>query len=551
MSKCRICLDLIKKSNNSLQCKNCEEFFHVDCLLEDFKSLPSKDLLCPACGNKFKIENLSALLSKLSFNKIITAISEKLYKKYIDEYLIYITRFINLKQYIENPNSIKQFESLFNLLDKFIQNHNEESEKSEDSINNLEICTVFPNKFSFDDKQVECFKQIIDWFKQGIFVYKSSISLTYKDFHLINELYEIMKNQDLYIFISENPDMIKDLNKSRSTGSNLKKLFMKFMKYSTSNKSLQLLPINRCVCGGSIISSENENICNKCYSKFCNKCWKKIESDKHKCNQEDIENIEEILKTTVPCPNCGIRIEKSEGCDEMFCTYCHIGFNWKTRQLITRNFENPHREKWLQNNKSKDHNEISVLQSIISISDSQELELKTNYILNNFPSKMKHIKNLFVSINQVYKSILEENEDNKIQISYSIIDNHFNQTNIDRKLTTFKKSLAYHSEIIDLSYNYLMILTDFVYDMLVPEVQYLTNPVIRKNCDLNLMKNLKKYLKKFDLIYRNYYSGKSLVLNDQLSEAIEMFCEELSSNYDLSVEKKFLSLIGKLRMFCC
>ena len=89
MSKCRICLDLIKKSNNSLQCKNCEEFFHVDCLLEDFKSLPSKDLLCPACGNKFKIENLSALLSKLSFNKIITAISEKLYKKYIDEYLIY------------------------------------------------------------------------------------------------------------------------------------------------------------------------------------------------------------------------------------------------------------------------------------------------------------------------------------------------------------------------------------------------------------------------------------------------------------------------------
>ena len=62
------------------------------------------------------------------------------------------------------------------------------------------------------------------------------------------------------------------------------------------------------------------------------------------------------------------------------------------------------------------------------------------------------------------------------------------------------------------------------------------------------MKNLKKYLKKFDLIYRNYYSGKSLVLNDQLSEAIEVFCEELSSNYDLSVEKKFLSLIGKLKL---
>ena len=31
---------------------------------------------------------------------------------------------------------------------------------------------------------------------------------------------------------------------------------------------------------------------------------------------------------TKPCPNCGISIEKSDGCDHMTCAYCYYEFCW-------------------------------------------------------------------------------------------------------------------------------------------------------------------------------------------------------------------------------
>ena len=66
------------------------------------------------------------------------------------------------------------------------------------------------------------------------------------------------------------------------------------------------------------------------------------EDDQHVCNPDDVATAELIAKDTKPCPQCGTGIFKIDGCDQMWCTECRTPFNWRTGQLETGHFHNPH-----------------------------------------------------------------------------------------------------------------------------------------------------------------------------------------------------------------
>ena len=93
--------------------------------------------------------------------------------------------------------------------------------------------------------------------------------------------------------------------------------------------------------------------CGLCDIWVCPKCNEIIGNDKdaeHECTKENIESAEMIRKDTRPCPNCASQIFKIEGCDQMFCTVCHIAFSWRSGTIETGNVHNPHYFEYLRRN---------------------------------------------------------------------------------------------------------------------------------------------------------------------------------------------------------
>jgi hypothetical protein len=102
-------------------------------------------------------------------------------------------------------------------------------------------------------------------------------------------------------------------------------------------------PVNK--CNGFL---NEKYMCGSCNIKVCSKCLNEM-CDNHVCNEDDIKNIELIKKDTKGCPQCGVRVFKISGCNQMFCTSCHVAFNWVTGKVEKGIIHNPHFFEWQRN----------------------------------------------------------------------------------------------------------------------------------------------------------------------------------------------------------
>lgn len=83
------------------------------------------------------------------------------------------------------------------------------------------------------------------------------------------------------------------------------------------------------------VDADNEYTCVKCSKKYCAKCRNEDSVD-HKCNTEDIETTKFLRETesTKPCPKCRTLIERSYGCNHMFCISCRTSYDWVSGDII-------------------------------------------------------------------------------------------------------------------------------------------------------------------------------------------------------------------------
>ncbi len=93
--------------------------------------------------------------------------------------------------------------------------------------------------------------------------------------------------------------------------------------------------------------------CGVCSKWTCSKCIELVgehaELEYHECNPDNVKSAELIKKDTKPCPACGERIYKIEGCDQMWCVSCNIAFSWNTGVIDNGKVHNPHFFEHLNN----------------------------------------------------------------------------------------------------------------------------------------------------------------------------------------------------------
>jgi len=82
-------------------------------------------------------------------------------------------------------------------------------------------------------------------------------------------------------------------------------------------------------------------VCGLCNTHICKRCHT-IKGEIHDCKEDDVATVDELKKSTKPCPKCYVLIYKTDGCDQMFCVKCHTPFSWKTGLVAQGPVHNPH-----------------------------------------------------------------------------------------------------------------------------------------------------------------------------------------------------------------
>jgi hypothetical protein len=103
--------------------------------------------------------------------------------------------------------------------------------------------------------------------------------------------------------------------------------------------------INCCNVDCRAYVTHNEPQCIVCQETTCSVCHcrvKSLDGIPHTCDEHTVETISIIQKECRECPACHVHIQKIDGCDQMFCTRCNTPFSWKTGEVITGPFNNPH-----------------------------------------------------------------------------------------------------------------------------------------------------------------------------------------------------------------
>jgi hypothetical protein len=102
-------------------------------------------------------------------------------------------------------------------------------------------------------------------------------------------------------------------------------------------------------CRGFLSTAWKCGLCNLWSCPTCHELKGASRDDPgHVCDADKVASVRLISRETRPCPKCAAAISKISGCDQMWCTACNTGFNWRTGQIATGAIHNPHYFEWRQ-----------------------------------------------------------------------------------------------------------------------------------------------------------------------------------------------------------
>jgi len=87
-------------------------------------------------------------------------------------------------------------------------------------------------------------------------------------------------------------------------------------------------------------------VCMLCDEPSCSDCGESRPDD-HQCDPQIRLNFRAVRTESKPCPQCGVPIFQTSGCDQMWCVQCCTPFSWVTGKKIDGVIHNPHYYEWL------------------------------------------------------------------------------------------------------------------------------------------------------------------------------------------------------------
>jgi hypothetical protein len=215
-------------------------------------------------------------------------------------------------------------------------------------------------------------------------------------------------------------------------------------KYVNNNHINIKCPIEN--CKGFL---DDKYYCSLCKNDICKECRSKYEKN-HICNKDNIELIKIVNAECKNCPKCGINIQKTEGCNQMFCVNCKTKFNYETGIIYSDNdlFHNPHYIEF-QNKKNN------------------KCEL-TNLYLDDFLKSYEKIN--FTELIQDYECLLHRHIINYDIIIRKHIMRHIikNESEVEtvKKIQKSLKRIYLHIELEQLKDLYINCIYDIVTNIL-------------------------------------------------------------------------------------
>ena len=175
-------------------------------------------------------------------------------------------------------------------------------------------------------------------------------------------------------------------------------------------------------CKGFFYTDEFK--CTLCFKNICKECHK-ISDNGHECKLEEKNEIKELMKNITQCPNCKEVINRSAGCNDMYCTKCKTHFNFKTKKE-TNYRHNPHAPvRNVNNDNNEPNNFVDKYKFLLSINIHKEMNRKlenyNNCILKlrsfkekDYKESDKHLSNNVKLFDKLLKNELDKRFNNTI-----------------------------------------------------------------------------------------------------------------------------------------
>ena len=214
----------------------------------------------------------------------------------------------------------------------------------------------------------------------------------------------------------------------------------------------------------------DEYFCEICDLEICDSCMVE-KKENHVCNRNDVKSANMIRDSSKPCPKCYSPIFKISGCNQMFCTNCHVVFDWETLKIDKGNVHNAHYFDWMtsQNNSANINLDEVACGDIVEIFRNLYHQLSYNneedYYIDYY--NIQNLRKIFDTNRIFHGEIIEnirtksiKNNFEKYRIEY--LDNRISEKKWKSKIAKDTINNERYKSLIEVFEMYVTVTSDFI-----------------------------------------------------------------------------------------